>query len=721
MIDARARRGSFRAGVRRFVVAALIALMPACRSGPAPGASSPEPPRHLVIVTIDTLRADRLGAYGNTTIPTPNFDRLAREGVRAADATTHVPITRPSHTSIFTARYPAEHGIRDNISVPLAADVPTLAEALKAQGFATAAFVSSFVLSAQSGLNRGFDHYDDAFKTGTTDEALLLGSVQRRGDDTLTRVEEWLDGRSTEVRAKRTALWVHLYDPHDPYEPPEPFATQFAAQPYDGEVAWTDTLLGRLRASLEARQMWDNALVVVTADHGEALGEHDETGHGFFTYETTLKVPLVMRGSGLPANTVVNGTFRLVDVAPTVLGLLRLPPLAADTAGVDLEAHLAAGGPPITRMTYAESLTPLLQYQWSDLRVMREGAWKYILAPRPELYNLDADPGETRDLAAAEPQTAGRLRTALEGLLRAERNRTRSTPTASPALSADVLQKLGALGYVSPGAPKGSVATGADPKDKIDEFRTLSGLMRDGLALLRQGRYADSADKFVRLQKAGSDAFQVHFYLGRAQLGLGRVRDAEQNFLRTIEAMPRFTQAHLSLSEARLARKDPRGAIEALERGQRDAPNEPELFEREGQVWQQVGDTPRAMAAYEKAAALAPKDGLVRWRMGELLLTSGAPDQALTLFREATGLDPSVADYWNSLGMVLGGNGQHVEAAAAFRKAIERDPKNALYAYNLGLVLMRAGDPGARAEFERALSLDPGFRPARERLGELGR
>jgi arylsulfatase A-like enzyme/tetratricopeptide (TPR) repeat protein len=671
-------------------------------------------------VTVDTLRADRLGAYGNTTIPTPNFDRLAREGVRAADASTHVPITRPSHTSIFTARYPAEHGIRDNISVPLAADVPTLAEALKAQGFATAAFVSSFVLSAQSGLNRGFDHYDDAFQTGTSDEALLVSSVQRRGDDTLARVEQWLDRRPAEVLDKRTALWVHLYDPHDPYEPPEPFATEFASQPYDGEVAWTDTLLGRLRASLEARQLWDNALVVVTADHGEALGEHDETGHGFFTYETTLKVPLVMRGPGLAANTVVNGTFRLVDVAPTVLALLRVPPLA-DTTGVDLSANLASGGPPIARMTYAESLTPLLQYQWSDLRVMRDGAWKYILAPRPELYNLDADPGETRDLASTESATAARLRTALEALLRVESNRAKNAPSAAPALSADVLQKLGALGYVTPGVAKDSVATGADPKDKIDEFRTLSGLMREGLALLRQKRYGESADRFVRLQKAGSDAFQVHFYLGRAQLGLGRIGDAERNFLRTIEEMPRYTQAHLSLAEARLARKDLRGAIEALERGQRDAPNEPELFEREGQVWEQSGAPSRALAAYEKAAALAPKDGMVRWRMGELLLTGGAPDRALALFREATALDPTVADFWNSLGMVLGGSGDQVGAADAFRKALELDPKDARVAYNLGLVLMRAGDPGARGQFERALALDPSFRPARERLAELGR
>jgi arylsulfatase A-like enzyme/Tfp pilus assembly protein PilF len=705
---------------RSSVAAALAALAWACDRAPAPASPDPVRPRHLVIVTIDTLRADRLGAYGNTAIPTPNFDRLAREGVRAIDATTHVPTTRPAHASLFTGRYPAEHGIRDNISVPLARDVPTLAEALKAEGFATAAFVSSFVLSAQSGLDRGFDHYDDAFSTGTTDEVLLFGSVQRRGDETLARVEQWLDTRSPEEKARRTALWLHLYDPHDPYEPPEPFASQFVAAPYDGEVAWTDTLLGRLRAGLEARQLWDDALVVVTADHGEALGEHDETGHGFFTYETTLKVPLVMRGPGLPANATVNGPFRLVDVAPTMLALLGVPALP-DTTGVALEAHLAPGGPPITRMTYAESLTPLVQYGWSDLRVMRDGSWKYILAPRPELYDLAADPGETRDLVSTEAATAARLRSALESLLRVERNRASSKPSPEPTLSADVLQKLGALGYVSPAAATGSVATGADPKDKIDEFRTLSGLMREGLTLLRQGRYADSAGRFIRLQKAGADTFQVHFYLGRAQIGLGRIGDAEKNFLRTIEAMPRFTEAHLSLAEARLARQDPRGAIDALVRGQHDAPNEPALFEREGQVWQQLGDAPRAMAAYEKAMALAPKDGLVRWRLGELLLTGGAPDRALALFRQATALDPDVADYWNSLGMVLGGNGQHAEAADAFRKAIARDPKNARYAYNLGLVLMRAGDPGARAEFERALSLDPAFRPARERLGELGR
>jgi choline-sulfatase len=701
-----------------FVVAVLVAIVAGCGS-PAPPAAPV--PKHLVIVTIDTLRADRLGAYGSTTVPTPHFDRIAREGVRALDATAHVPITRPSHASLFTARYPAEHGVRDNISLPLAASVPTLAEALKAEGFATAAFVSTFVLSSQSGLDRGFDHYDDDFATDGPDGAMRsLGSVQRRGDDTVARVEQWLDARSPDIRAKPTALWVHLYDPHDPYEPPEPFATRFADRLYDGEVAWTDTLLGRLRASLASRQLWDDALVVVTADHGEALGEHDETGHGFFAYETTLKVPLVIRGPGVPANRTIDGTLRLVDVAPTVLDLLKLPALTGVT-GASIVPALADGAPPITHATYAESLTPLVHYQWSDLRVLREGQWKYILAPRPELYDLTADPGEIRDLASTNTATARRLRAGLETLLRAERERALNPDAIAPALSADTLQKLGALGYVSPGAAKGTVAQGADPKDKIGEFRTLSTLMREGLELLNQKQFAQSASRFDRLRAAGADSFQIHYYGAKALVGLGRLRDAERGFERAIALMPTFTAAHLDLAEARIAQRNTRGAIDALQRGQRVAPNEPALFDREGRLWQEAGDLDRASVAYQKVAVLAPNDALVRWRMGEILISQRQPERALALFREATALDPDVADYWNSLGMVLGGGGQHDEAARAFTEATSRAPKNARYAYNLGLVLMRAGRPEAAEWFRRTLALDPSFAPARQRLAELSR
>lgn len=698
----------------------VLTLAAACNRTGAPSPAAAVVPRHLVIVTIDTLRADRLGAYGNTTVPTPNFDRLAREGTRALDATTHVPITRPSHATLFTARYPADHGVRDNISLPLSRDIPTLAETLKAHGFTTAAFVSTFVLASSSGLNRGFDHYDDLIGTGGTDGTPSISQAQRRGDATLARVEHWLATRGADASAARTALWVHLYDPHDPYEPPAPFAAQFADRPYDGEVAWTDTLLGRLRTSLEASHLWDDALVVVTADHGEALGEHGESGHGFFAYETTLKVPLVLRGPGVPAGRTLDGTFRLVDTTPTVLEILGLPALVGVT-GQSLAAPITRGTPAVPRATYAESLTPLIHYQWSDLRVLREGPWKYILAPRPELYDLAADPGETRDLSTSNTATARRLRAALEGVLKTERERALD-PASRPAISADTLQKLGALGYVSPGAPKGSVAQGADPKDKIAEFSLLSGLMREGLDLLQSARYAESAARFTRLRGVGADSFQLHFYLGEALAGLGRHREAEASFTRSLALMPAFTQAHVSLADARLARKNLKGAIAALQQGQKDAPNEPILFDREGQIWQTLRDPARALTAYQKVAELAPKDALVRWRMGELQLGQREPDAALALFQQATALDPAVADYWNSLGMVLGGSGRNDEAAAqAFRQAIARDQKNARYAYNLGLVLQRAGKADAREWFTRTLALDPSFRPARERLAELSR
>jgi Tfp pilus assembly protein PilF len=354
------------------------------------------------------------------------------------------------------------------------------------------------------------------------------------------------------------------------------------------------------------------------------------------------------------------------------------------------------------------------------LRVLRDGRWKYILAPRPELYDLASDPGEATDRSKADPATARRLRAALEGLLEAERERALD-PASRPAVSAETLQKLGALGYVSPGAPAGSVAQGADPKDKVAEFSMLSGTMREGLQLLQAKRYGDSVARFTRLREVGADSFQLHFYLGEALAGLGRQRDAEASYGRAIARMPAFTQAHLRLAESRIARKDLHGALTALQQGQKDAPNEPVLFEREGQVWQTLGDVARAMRAYETVATLAPSDALVRWRMGELLLSAGRPDEARTRFQEATTLDPSVADYWNSLGMVLGGGGRNDEAADAFRRAIDRDPKSARYAYNLGLVLLRAGRPDARQAFERALALDPAFRPARDRLAELAR
>ena len=289
-----------------------------------------------MLVTIDTLRADRIGAYGNANVATPNMDRLAQQGAMALHTSAHVPLTRPSHVSLFTGLYPSEHGIRDNVSPPLGKNVPVLAEILQQSGFRTAAFVSSIVLAKQSGLNRGFQTYEDAFEIGE-DDARFLNTIQKRGDKTVEEAVAWLRAPG----ADRRFAWVHLYDPHDPYEPPEPYASRYADRLYDGEVAWSDELVGRLDTALGAAGLRDDTLLVVTSDHGEGLDEHGEAVHGFFVYETTLHVPLVARGPGIPAGAKLDAVTRTIDLMPTLLDLLGLASNTPKLSGRSLASGAA--------------------------------------------------------------------------------------------------------------------------------------------------------------------------------------------------------------------------------------------------------------------------------------------------------------------------------------------------------------------------------------------
>jgi arylsulfatase A-like enzyme/Flp pilus assembly protein TadD len=685
----------------------------ACRGNPA---EAPRPvARHVVLVTIDTLRADRLGCYGNANAATPHLDRLAREGALAPQATVHVPLTRPSHASILTGLHPAEHGLRDNVSPPLSAGVPTLAEVLKAAGFRTAAFVSSVVLSSQSGLARGFDTYSDRFETGG-DDARFLNTIQRRGDQATGEAAEWLRAAPDE----RLFLWLHLYDPHDPYDPPEPYASRFAGRPYDGEVAWSDELVGRLRAALEARGLLEPALVIVTSDHGEGLDEHGESAHGYFVYESTLRVPLIFRGPGVKPGARLGVTARSVDLVPTALEVLGLkPPSALQTAGRSLAPELR-GERMDDEPAYAESLLPLLHFGWSDLRVLRDGRWKYIQAPRPELYDLSRDPGETHDLTAAEPARAEALRAALGRRLEQERAGGRARADAAD-VPPDLLEKLGALGYLGAGTPDAGASTGADPKDKLEDYKAVNRLMREGLVALRRKDYQGSARRLGEIRRRGIESFEVRYYLGRALAGLGRHREAAAHFEAALQRLPGYTAAYLELAESRLAAGDADGALRALRDGQAKSPRDVRLLVGEAKLWRARGDRAREMAAYEKALPLAPREARLHVEAGEAARDLGQAPRAVALLREAVALDPAVASYWNSLGMVLGSSGDLPGAEQAFRQALQREEGNAQYAYNLGLVLMRQGRSADAAEaFRRALALQPRFGAARQRLSELG-
>ena len=684
----------------------------------AVGCSRPAPPpvgaKHLVLVTIDTLRADRLSCYGSRTVSTPHLDAIAAQGALCPDVSVQAPLTRPSHVTLFTGRYPAEHGIRDNVAPALVAEVPTLAERLKGQGFETAAFVSSIVLSRQSGLARGFDTYSDRFEAGA-DDARFLNTIQRRGDGPTAEAIAWLEAHP----ASRTFVWLHLYDPHDPYEPPEPYATRYADRPYDGEVAFADDLVGRLDAALDRLGRRADTLLIVTSDHGEGLGDHGEAVHGFFVYESTLAVPLLMRGPGSPAGTRLATTVRSVDLVPTALDLLGAPLDAShEVSGRSLAAALRGGPAPADEATYAESLTPLLHFGWSDLRAFREGRFKYIAAPRPELYDLKDDPGELRNLLDTQAAKAEALRGALARRLLAERT-TATAPAAAAAVPPELLEQLGALGYVGGGTGGAGTSPGADPKDKLEDYKAVNTMMREGLTHMREKDPVGAAARFEGLLARGVTSFEVHYYLARALAQQKKPKAAVAHFEAALARLPAYGAAYTGLADAYMALGEPQRALAALKKGQSVSPKDARLFEAEGAIWQGIEKPRDAITAYEAALPLAPKDALLRVKLGELYRDGHEPDKAIALMQEAVRLDPAPAEYWNALGMVLGGSEKLDLAEAAFRDAVRRDPQDAQYAYNLGLALLRQGknDEASRL-FAKALELRPGFAAARARLAE---
>ncbi|HSC28373.1 MAG TPA: sulfatase [Vicinamibacterales bacterium] len=436
-----------------------------------------------MIVSLDTTRADRLPAYGYMDVSMPHLDRLAREGVVFDQATSVAPLTLPAHASLFTGLYPPGHGVRDNADPALAEEHATLAETLRERGFRTAAFVGSVVVNPERGLAQGFDEYRGV----ATDKQAGHGPerMQRRADAVVTDALEWLGHQP----ASPFFLWVHLYDPHRPYDPPEPYRSS-VADPYVGEIAFADSQIGRLLDALERRRLYDRTVVVVVGDHGESLGDHGERDHGIFVYESVMRVPFIVRAPGL-APRRVGAVVRLVDVMPTVLDLVGLQ--APDLDGVSL-VDLMKGSRRSDLEAYSESLYPR-RFGWSPLLALRDGRFKLISAPRPELYDLERDPFEERNIYGERRELAEAMTTRLADIAR-----ERSTGTGTPAVPPDVQARLAALGYVG-SVPTPAMLTGEqlpDPKDCIgraDRGHPRPSVGSDGPAGCgRAGQHAGSGD-----------------------------------------------------------------------------------------------------------------------------------------------------------------------------------------------------------------------------------
>jgi arylsulfatase A-like enzyme/Flp pilus assembly protein TadD len=640
------------------VVAAIAGVLFWLRRPVAAPASPPKP--NVLLITLDTTRADHLGSYGDVSAATPNLDRLAAGGVRFEQALSSVPLTLPSHASLMTGRQPFSHGVRNNGYFSLAADVPTLAQSFAASGYDTAAFVSSFVLDRQFGLARGFSTYDDTLDHEPSGGDVSL-ELERRGDRTVAAAAAWLAAHAV----RPFFLWVHLYDPHEPYAAPSPFREQFAGRPYDGEIAFVDSLAG----VLIGKAAGSPALIVVAGDHGESLGDHGESTHGLFVYESALHVPLIIAGAGIAKPAVVKQPVRLVDVAPTVAELAGL----ATPAGVDgqslrpLMTGAAAGDNPAP--VYAETYFPQFFMGWSPLRSIRVGRWKYIEAPEPELYDLSTDAGERSNVLDREASTGASLRRALESMAAAGAGKMSPMP-----LSDQARQRLASLGYVSAVATAHEAGGGADrarpdPKKMVAVFERLL----EGNRSLASGRPAAAAQiaREVMARDAGN-AF-ARLLLGRAALALGQNRDAMAALKGYLELVPQSADAHHWTALAAL----------------------------------RLGDRARALAEEEAALALDPRHGSALALRAGLLFTSGRADEGIASLRTAIREDPANDALALELADLLSDAHRFAEAEPEYRRVLEKRPRDARALTGFGTLLAVTDrlEP-ALEQLTRALEVD---------------
>jgi arylsulfatase A-like enzyme/Flp pilus assembly protein TadD len=613
-------------------------------------ASCARHPPNVVLVTLDTTRADHLGVYGDRRARTPNLDRLAAGGVVFERAVTVAPLTLPAHASLLTGLYPFAHGVRNNGNFALRADVPTLATALQGAGYRTAAFVSAFVLDRRSGLSRGFDVYDDRL------------DLERRGDATVAAAARWM--ADTAADARPFFVWVHLYDPHDPYDPPPPYREAFAGRLYDGEIALDDDAIGTLLARLPAGGR-DRTAIAVAGDHGESLGEHGEATHGLFVYESSIRVPMIIAApTHVAPGRRVPALVRTIDLAPTLLEIAGVTPPAG------LQGHsllpLVRGRTPGPPDAYSETYFPQLYMNWAALRSIQDGRWKFIDAPVPELYDLANDPRELDNVAPREPARTAALRRAFDGITGGG-----DGAMAAARIDRETAQKLAALGYIgAAAAPPRPSSSRADPKSMVDVFNRL----RDANAAIQQRRPADAeAASRAVLQRDPDNAFAA-MILARSEMEQGRYREAAGAYRRYAALVPTSADAHhwVAICLSRLG--DAAGALAEEDAALTLDPQHAEALDLRGGLLAAGGRTHDAIVSLRAAVDIAPGNVAFRVGLARVLISTGSLSEADVQVRQALSLQPENPDALAASGSLLAAQGQHDAARIAFERALARRP-----------------------------------------------
>lgn len=658
---------------------------------------------NVVLITLDTTRADRLGCYGYAQARTPHIDALARRGVLFSQAASTSPLTQPAHASIMTGMYPTHHGVRVNGSTALSQGQKTIAEALSEKGYETGAFLGAFVLDGRWGLNQGFGAYDDRFDL-EKHKHLDLGSVQRPADKVVDAALAWLEAR----QGSPFLAWLHLYDPHTPYEPPEPLFSEYAprgmAALYDGEIAFTDQQVGRVVSWLQARGLDEKTVIVVIGDHGEGLGSHGEGTHGYFVYDYAQRVPFVVATPFQELHGVrVDSQVSAVDVFPTVMALTGI-----DSAQVQGRSLLPAMFDPRqeeTTYAYGESMTPNLQFGWSSLHFLRSSRYKVIKAPRPELYDLTVDPDEKTNVYERQRAVARDLMAKLDELM--ERT-ARGAPAPEAAnLDKETLERLSALGYI--GAPVQPRASGesrplADPKDKLALFAAV----QQAGELIVKDDYGGAAAALESALREEPRMPQALLMLGTSYAELNRTAEAKAQFDLVLKDDPQSVQALVGLASLLMQEGQTDDVIALSKRTLTLDERNAQAHTLLGEVYASLRRPGEALPYFEKAVEIQPKLTRNRLNLAGALIEMKQHGRAEALLKEIVAEHPRFPLAQFNLGLVYEEQGRREDARAAYAAEVAAYPQQFKARFNLGKVLFELGDrPGSLEQMREVVRLAP--------------
>ncbi|MGA1826276.1 MAG: tetratricopeptide repeat protein [bacterium] len=675
---------------------------------------SPKP--NILLLTIDTLRADHLSCYGYTKSVTYSIDRLAAEGARFTRAYTPVPITLPSHASIMTGKYPISHGVMDNGVFVLDDREETLAESLQKADYECAAFIGSFVLDSQFGLDQGFDFYADNLdpnKPAGAIKQLGFRYPERSGDSVTNDFIKWLDSYKASDTKSPFFAWVHYFDPHFTYEPPEPFSAQFKDNPYDGEIMFTDFCLKRIFDTLSSYSLLDSTWIILVGDHGEGLGEHKEKYHGVFLYNSTLHVPLIMRYPALITPAVVSSQIRTIDIAPTILNVLGIKPFK-EADGVSF-AKLFEGESIDDSTLYCQSEYGMNGYGWAPLEGIQQDEWKYIKAPYPELYNIKKDNEELHNLIDEKPDKASEMRQALDTIKSALEKHAHAT--APTPMDSETAQKLFSLGYVFRGDVKSEdYAELPDPKDRIE----LLDDMDMATYYHEKGNDEKALERFKKVIALDPKNLYVHSMIGIIHQNRREYDRAEAAFLNVLKIRSDYLDIHLRLAGIYEAQGRFPEALEQLELGIETAKKKEDVYYAIGLLYEKRGNYELAIENFNKALDISPKQYKIYYSLGSIYHKQGLLSEAISHYKRCIELNPYDPAVYNNLGLLYFDKNQLTEAKEAMLRAIELAPDIDIQYKNLGDIYFKEKEYEKAAELIlKSITLNPSSYQAYNSLGNV--